>query len=421
MSGHREQILRRGLALLALLHLLPLAFIVVTGSSPRHIHPQLPGFILAFAESPAVLPVALVGAAAAAVFGLGRRPAVSGAVALVCLAALAEAYAGLRGGHGHNVHFSGAPLTGWLFGLGAARLLGPSVAAGAAAEAGAVGALAACYVGSAFSKLYLSGAAWVDGTTLRSLVLTHHPVLGDGLLDLPARLVIGSPTLATALAGSVLLIEGGAFLLLAGGRWRRAWGLLLVSFHVGAWFLFHIAYVEAVAAVLLFIGPWTSGTAERAPVAPLLPGLRSLAAGCAAFVAVLWALPLTATWSNLQFRAEVDSRRPIEQHAPVLAPPPERPGWRGSPRAVGPFLPGLRLSAEHRVAELQAFGDHYEVLVVSDTGSVVLVLGDGAVRAGPRSGAMDDDAAAALVDVARGLLAATPLPPGPPPSAAPAP
>ncbi|MGH9228088.1 MAG: HTTM domain-containing protein [Acidimicrobiales bacterium] len=99
------------------------------------------------------------------------------------------------------------------------------------------------YVIAGIAKLRIGGLDWLDGDALRHWVAQDNlrkALLGDVYSPIGTRLV-GHAWLVPPVAAVTLLVELGAPVALAGGRWRTAWV-------IGAW-LFHVA-VLALMAIL---------------------------------------------------------------------------------------------------------------------------------------------------------------------------
>jgi hypothetical protein len=99
------------------------------------------------------------------------------------------------------------------------------------------------YVIAGIAKLRIGGLDWLDGDALRHWVAQDNlrkALLGDSYSPFGTRLV-GQAWLLPPVAVVTLVVELGALVALAGGRWRTAWV-------VAAW-LFHVA-VLALMAIL---------------------------------------------------------------------------------------------------------------------------------------------------------------------------
>lgn len=198
-----------------------------------------------------VTAIALLGVA------FDRRPIVAGAVALVSSAVLSEWQTQIFGSPSRNAFFPGAVLLGWTLGqtwavnVGSARALRERLA-----EAGAVGCIAAAYVGSALSKLLATGVGWADGVQVRALILEQQPLANWAWLASYRAAFVESDAMAVAASIATLVIEGGAFLLLFGPRLRFFWALLLLGLHVNITLLNTMPYVGASLLLLLLCVPW---------------------------------------------------------------------------------------------------------------------------------------------------------------------
>jgi len=209
---------------------------------------------------------------------------------------------GLMGSPSRNAFFPGAVLLGWVLG----QLWGLHAAPQRASdderrslrerlgEAGALGCLAAAYVGSCLSKLLTAGFAWGDGLPVRALVLRQQPVADWSWLLAYRDLVITDPTLGRIAGTATLVIEGGAFLLLFGPRLRLAWAALLFGLHVNILLLCTMPYLEPMVLLLLLAVPWqrpSDGETSGTELAVRVP--RAVAATLAAIVVAAW---LLAPW-----------------------------------------------------------------------------------------------------------------------------
>ncbi len=276
--GSGSGLLRGGLALVAGIDLLVVAANVAMTEPGPLVHPGAPGWLHLLFHRPApVAVVALVGVLAVVQFGRGRRPGTFGAIALISLAWLTEAHAALVGGPMRSFFTSGAMLLGWIFGLVCARSTlrdephtgaRRSALESSLAEAGAAGALAATYVGAGLSKVLHAGPAWVESDGLRLVVLGQHPVNDASVLGAYARAVASHAGLASALALATIVIQLGAAAYPFSVRLRATVGTALLAFHLSAWALLHLLYVEATVLLVLFSYPWPRLIARRSGHAP---------------------------------------------------------------------------------------------------------------------------------------------------------
>lgn len=225
--------------------------------------------------------------------GRDRRPIVAGLWALGWAAVFSEWQTQIFGSPSRNAFFPGAVLFGWTLGqIWATSLRAPASRAfrERLGEAGALGCLAAAYVGSALSKLIATGSSWADGAQVRALVLQQQP-LADWIWLVGVRnALIENPELAIAASIATLVIEGGAFLLLFGPRLRLAWGALLVGLHAAIALVNTMPYVAASLLLVLFCVPWRrvrTSTLDD-PQGRLLPGHVVLLLVC--IVVAAWAL-----------------------------------------------------------------------------------------------------------------------------------
>ncbi|MCU0657682.1 MAG: hypothetical protein MUF64_21205 [Polyangiaceae bacterium] len=195
---------------------------------------------------------------------LDRRPLAAGIVALGGMLGLSLWQTALFGSPSRNSFFPGAMLFGWVLGQLWALVLAGDDARGARgrpfrermAEAGAIGCLAAAYVGSASSKLLKSGLGWVNPDQLRWLLLAQEPLAGWSWLAAYRTAILENPSFASFLALLTLVVEGGALVLLLGPRLRLFWGVLITGLHLNILLLCTMPYLEPVTLVLLFAVPW---------------------------------------------------------------------------------------------------------------------------------------------------------------------
>ncbi len=177
-----------------------------------------------------------------------RRPIASALLALAAAAVLSEWQTQIFGSPSRNAFFPGAVLLGWT--LGQAWAHNVERAPGRdlrerLGEAGALGCLAAGYVGSGLSKLLTTGVSWADGAQVRALVLEQQPIANWGWLASYRAAIIDAHEVAIAASIATLVIETGAFLLLFGPRLRAVWGGLLLLLHVNITLLNTMPYVAA--------------------------------------------------------------------------------------------------------------------------------------------------------------------------------
>lgn len=222
-----------------------------------------------------------------------RRPIVAGLWALGWAAVLSEWQTQIFGSPSRNAFFPGAVLFGWTLGqIWAASLRASASRASRErlGEAGALGCLAAAYVGSALSKLIATGSSWADGAQVRALVLQQQPLADWAWLAGLRNALIENPEPAVAASVGTLVIEGGAFLLLFGPRLRLTWGVLLLGLHAAITLINTMPYVGASLLLLLFCVPWrragTSAADDRQ--GRLLPGHIVILLVC--IVMAAWAL-----------------------------------------------------------------------------------------------------------------------------------
>jgi len=231
-----------------------------------------------------------------------RRPIAAGLWALGWAAVLSEWQTQIFGSPSRNAFFPGAVLFGWTLG----QIWAASLQASATrtfrerlAEAGALGCLAAGYVGSALSKLIATGASWADGAQVRALVLQQQPLAAWPWLASLRDALIEDPQLAAVASVATLVIEGGALFLLFGSRLRLFWGILLLGLHTAIALINTMPYVGASLLVLLFCVPWRRAglPIDEDPTGPLLPGHVVVLLLC--IVVAAWALAPLGWRANL--------------------------------------------------------------------------------------------------------------------------
>lgn len=253
--------LRVGLAAVSVADALGLAAQIQQTAPNDLSYPAAPGFLLALHDhSLARGGVTAIAIMCSVSFGRGRAVIASGLGALAALGLLSESHAALVGEPARNFYTAGAMMLGWVFGLVYARGLKdrglrlPAPDEERLAEFGAIGALAASYVGAGVSKLLRGSFAEVNH--LRGMVVSQHPVGDASPLGLYARAVAEHGSLSQALSILTLVVQLSAFLLVVSPTLRRASTLGIVGFHLNVLFLAHILYIEALFLVLLFGLPW---------------------------------------------------------------------------------------------------------------------------------------------------------------------
>lgn len=331
--------------------------------------PYWPWFFVWLHHQPALLiGLSLIALAALGTFALGRRPITAGIVALLSIGLINEAYSAVVDSPRRMFFSAGATLAGWLLGLVVARAQRTSSdRAERLAEMGAMGALAATYVSAGMQKV-LNGALF-KSTSLRAHIFTHHEVNDSSLLGQFAHAVATEPWLSALLSFSVVVIQGGAFLWLAGPRMRVVWGTLLMSFHLGTLVLLHIIYVEATALLILFTYPWHS-LRPRVPAEPIQRIDRTVAvrAGqiAAVVVAIAWVIPTPHELDRPRPAGygEADALLP-EQGGPDPRANSARPVDDARVRSIGPIALGDELGG-WKVVHLRRESD--EIVVALEKG-----------------------------------------------------
>jgi hypothetical protein len=255
-DGGDRRILRAGIAVLAVFDAVYLLRGLVFDPELAA-RADAPGWLALVASSRPVLAItALIVVWTLLRFARGRHPLLTGLAGLTALAVLAEAYATTHAGPYRANFFSGAMLLGWIAGEGAAAVArrepGLRLRWG---EAGAIGVLAAAYVGAGTGKLLGAGVGWADGTTLRGVIRSHAPA-GEGLVATLADVVASSPGLAAVASLVTIVVQVGAVAYPLGRRSRVVLGIALIGFHVGVALTTRIGYWQPVIALALFSFPW---------------------------------------------------------------------------------------------------------------------------------------------------------------------
>jgi len=296
-DGHDRRALRIGLCVIAGVEwCVEAAQVAWQSQDPAH---YLPGLRLAPAlaaiPGAAWILYALTGVGLV-LLALDRHPVAAGSWALGCAAVLSEWQTQVFGSPSRNAFFPGAAILGWVLGslwADSARPRPSRAVRERFAEAGALGCIAAAYVGSCASKLLAAGAGWADGLQIRALVVQQQPVASWSWLLAWREAIVSSADLASASAVATLVVEGGAFALLLGPRLRLTWAALLVGLHAAILLLCTMPYLEPVALLVLFAIPWPR-LQRRAPSRAIDPPQDAIPWGVvallAAMVAIAWIL-----------------------------------------------------------------------------------------------------------------------------------
>jgi hypothetical protein len=260
-DGASRRALRVGLSVVVVMSVVHAGFEVRDlAASPSFSHDTRSLWLDLARSTPSLLALGTVGVVAAVLFALRPAALVPGLLALGVLGALTSGVGALAHGPRRNYFSLGAAFLGWLLGLAYARALRPRATTResdeAIAETGAVAALAATYVNAATSKLLHAGLGWADTTSLRGMVLSHHPVGDTTIFGWYTRLVVEHPSLSRTWMVAALALQATAFLYVLGPRLRMVWGIGLLAFHTNVSFLAKIGYVEARLLLLLFSFPW---------------------------------------------------------------------------------------------------------------------------------------------------------------------
>jgi hypothetical protein len=203
-----------------------------------------------------------------------RRPFVSALVSLVAAGVLMRWQQEVFSSPARNSFVPGAALLAWVAGqawvVELARSSGRPApdrqARQRAGEAGVLGVIAAIYVGSAISKLSAAGLGWADGQQVRALILWQDSPFPGAFTDMLRDRVVQSGAMSRALSVATLVVEGGAFLLLARPSIRLLWSVLILGLHVGIIVLCGMLYVGPMVLLSVFAVPWPR-IAGRAPPA----------------------------------------------------------------------------------------------------------------------------------------------------------
>jgi hypothetical protein len=314
-DGRSRTALRIGLpAIMAVEQLVEAFQVAAQAADPTRFSPSG-----ALARALGGMPGAAWGIYAMIVLGLllvarDRAPVRAGLWALGWATLLSEWQTQIFGSPSRNAFFPGAALLGWVLGQAwAGAVLERDGAARSEparhralrerlGEAGALGCIAAAYVGSCTSKLLAAGTSWADARQVRALILWQEP-LGDwAWLHAWRDAILHDPSLARTAAISTLVIEGGALLLLFGPRLRFVWAAVIVGLHASITLLCTMPYLEPVVLLGLLVVPWarSSGAQPLAPCVadgsaggdpldrPAVPIAIAVALGCVVLLA--WAV-----------------------------------------------------------------------------------------------------------------------------------
>lgn len=212
-------------------------------------------------------------------FARGRHALPGGLVALASMAPINQWGLEVTGSISNNFYFPASMMFGWCAGLMYARWLtrrgfdetvrGPDESL---AEAGAVGVLAALYVGSGVSKLLANGLGWANPHGLRAVLLSQQGILDTNWIDAYRALIINNPAVSMSMSVAALVIELGAFALLINRPIRTIWSLLILGLHANILLLAGIPYMEPILLVPLFGLPWPRLFRMRRTEPALEPG-----------------------------------------------------------------------------------------------------------------------------------------------------
>lgn len=274
-DGRSRAALRIGLpAIMAVEQLVEASQVAAQAADPARFPPTG-----ALSRALASLPEAAWGLYAMIVLGLvlvarDRMPVKAGLWALAWATVLSEWQTQIFGSPSRNAFFPGAALLGWVLGQLWAEAVLERASEGTRdasthrhlrerlGEAGALGCIAAAYVGSCTSKLLAAGTSWADATQVRALLLWQEPLADWSWLLAWRDAIVQDPALARAAAIATLVIEGGALLLLLGPRLRLAWTVVLCGLHVTITLLCTMPYLEPCALLVLLAVPWPAAAAH---------------------------------------------------------------------------------------------------------------------------------------------------------------
>jgi hypothetical protein len=248
-------------------------------------------------------------------FARGKRPLLSGGLAMGALVYLNESQAAFTGNEERMFFVCGATFGGWLFGVFFAhaldrRLGRPSRQAldDELGEAGAAGAFASTYLGAFVSKVWMSGQRWASGASLLSIIVGRHTFSG-GFLDRYVEFLIRHPALATFFAVATMVIEATTVLYLVGPRLRMTWGALLFAMHLNIYLLMGVKYFVSMVVALALSFPWPKMIRRLRGLAPVASGVterptlaeaeaaRAVAMRSSTWIATLLALSVALWWT----------------------------------------------------------------------------------------------------------------------------
>ena len=362
-DGGDRDVLFAAIALVGAWDLAGVAIDLLARSSAVLAHPDAPRWLLALADAPGLVVVlGLVGLVGLALVATRRTRVLGLAIALAMSLVLGEALAAATEGPWRARFFVGAALFGALFGELWARWAGAGASTRArAAEAGALGMLAATWFGAGLSKLGGAGLDWADSTTLRAITLAHAHVDAPGL----AAIVATSPMLARALAIATVLVQMSAPALLCGPRARLVGASSLVAFHLGVAAITRIGYWQPVALLLVFALPWPRWIARWRAVEPDEPPIPACPRATSRIVVAAVAVVVIAWLPGVRAYTAGHHRPRMGDGGPVVARTAER---SLGPLAVGDELPGAwRIDAiereDDRAAVVLAHASHGRVVL----------------------------------------------------------
>ena len=245
---------RASIALAASLDTLAVGWFLFNNADPARLA-SAPRLLVAVATTHWLLLSLAAVAIVSLIFFARRNDMRAGTVALLILVILGETQSAVGpNGPQRSGYASGAVLLCYLLGAALSVFLrrhsasDPRRIANRFALVGARAGLAGIYVSSAVSKLRASSIAWVSAAAIQSTVASLAPL--HGWRSSVAMFLISHATIALGLAGATLCIEGGAFFLVANGRVRRTWALLLIGVHLTIALLTDIVYLGNL--ILLF-------------------------------------------------------------------------------------------------------------------------------------------------------------------------
>ncbi|MSP93191.1 MAG: hypothetical protein EXR79_15555 [Myxococcales bacterium] len=346
-------------------------------------------------------------------FAWGRRPVLQGGVALGLLFVVYETNAFQTGFLVPEMHVAGSALLGWVVGRMVAAGLDPravdahaapadlarwaNVARDRLAEAGAIAGVVANYVVAALSKWLAAGWDW-DGRIIRRLLFAFRRVDDTGPIAALGDAVRTHAWLPDALAGTTLLTQSAAVLLLVGPRLRVAVALLLAGMHVAMTLTARVIDPQLLVLVGVLCLPWPRwlGRSAVGPTQVELAGREvrrtvALAVGSAALLGTCaWTLPIREAMT-VRFgvsQTPWDRSRIAQAPATVLGAGRSTSVW--APRAgaevlawLAPIGPGAAVGDAIVTAVSAVVAGGVRLTLQGKGGETVLLLHAAAIRGPP--------------------------------------